>query len=452
MPRPCIGRRDSEPHLAFLDSRGGPPSSPPRPLRGFPAGPQTDQQGGLCWHENRFVRPLARACAQTLAAAALAAGTAQAQEAGQLEEITVTAQRRLENVQEVPLSVSPLSGERMDALFEGGDDIRALATRIPSLYAESSNGRLSPRFYIRGLGNTDFDLAASQPVSVLVDEVVLENVILKSFPLFDIERVEVLRGPQGTLFGRNTPAGVVKFDTKKPTPGFRRRPRARYGELERPTSRARSAAACERRFGAGIAVLYQSRGDWISNDFTGESDAMGGFDELAYRGQLLLEPTERSARCSTCTAATTTAPHRSSAPTCSARAATASTRTTTATPSASTKATTIRRRRRPRRLPQDRLRLRRRHDADLDHRVRADRDQQPRRHRRRIRRRFPPLRVGPCPPGSTPGASLHPVPFADARTGSTTSTSSRRSSASPRRRASSCSGRRVSSTSIPSSR
>ena len=100
------------------------------------------------------------------------------------------------------------------------DDIQVLAARVPSLYAESSNGRLAPRFYIRGLGNSDFDLAASQPVSIIVDEVVLENVILKSFPLFDLARVEVLRGPQGTLFGRNTPAGIVKFDTRKPSQEF----------------------------------------------------------------------------------------------------------------------------------------------------------------------------------------------------------------------------------------
>ena len=140
-----------------------------------------------------------------------------------LDEVFVTAQRRDEKLQDVPISVTAIQGNRLDALFEGGEDIRALATRVPSLYAESSNGRLGPRFYIRGLGNTDFDLAASQPVSIIMDEVVQENVILKSFPLFDIERVEVLRGPQGTLFGRNTPAGIVKFDTRKPRLNHRHR-------------------------------------------------------------------------------------------------------------------------------------------------------------------------------------------------------------------------------------
>ena len=70
------------------------------------------------------------------------------------------------------------------------------------------------------LGNTDFDLAASQPVSIVMDNVVMENVVLKSFPLFDIDQVEVIRGPQGTLFGRNTTAGIVKFDSVKPTDSF----------------------------------------------------------------------------------------------------------------------------------------------------------------------------------------------------------------------------------------
>ncbi len=194
---------------------------------------------------------------------------------------------------EVPISVTALEGARMDALFEGGEDIRALATRVPSLYAESSNGRLAPRFYIRGLGNTDFDLAASQPVSVIVDEVVLENVILKSSPLFDIERVEVLRGPQGTLFGRNTPAGIVKFDTKKPSQDFDADVALSYGELD--TTNVQGAIG-------GGPVRHDLGADWrcsTSRVATGsttpspaESDAMGSFDEFAWRGQLLLEPTE----------------------------------------------------------------------------------------------------------------------------------------------------------------
>ncbi|MEO0998023.1 MAG: TonB-dependent receptor, partial [Pseudomonadota bacterium] len=227
-----------------------------------------------------------------LALAALLPGTAAAQTI--LEEITVTAQRRTENLQEVPISVTPLAGERLQSLFTAGEDIRALATRIPSLYAESSNGRAAPRFYIRGLGNTDFDLAASQSVSVIFDEVVQENVILKSFPLFDIQQVEVLRGPQGSLFGRNTPAGIVKFDTVKPSEEFDGYASVALGTLETLNFEgAVGGGLIEDILSARLSVLYQHRGDWIDNAFTNESEAFGGHTEFATRLQLLYTPTDR---------------------------------------------------------------------------------------------------------------------------------------------------------------
>lgn len=235
-------------------------------------------------------RYLAAAIATALS---LPAALAQAQESGgTLEAVLVTAQRRSENIQEVPLSVSSLEGERLAVMLEGGADIQALATRVPSLYAESSNGRLAPRFYIRGLGNSDFDLAASQPVSIMVDDVVLENVILKSFPLFDIERVEVLRGPQGTLFGRNTPAGIVKFDTRKPTQEFGGDLTLSYGELGSLTIEGAVGGGLSETVSARISAIYHERDDWIDNSFTGENDAMGGFDEYAFRAQLLIEPSD----------------------------------------------------------------------------------------------------------------------------------------------------------------
>jgi outer membrane receptor protein involved in Fe transport len=241
---------------------------------------------------SRLIRPLAFGAASL--ATIVAAIPVQAQETDEsaLGELIVTAQRREENVQRVPISVSTVDADRLASMLEGGDDIRALATRVPSLYAESSNGRLAPRFYIRGLGNSDFDLAASQPVSIIVDEVVLENVILKSFPLFDIERVEVLRGPQGTLFGRNTPAGIVKFDTKKPTQEFEADVSVNYGEHATGGVTAAVGGGGEVA-SARLSMMYQERGDWITNAFTGDRNVMGGFQEFAWRGQLQLEPTER---------------------------------------------------------------------------------------------------------------------------------------------------------------
>lgn len=209
-----------------------------------------------------------------------------------LEEVLVTAQKREQTAQDVPISITALSGETLGAFAAGAEDIRMLSSRIPNLNAESSNGRVAPRFYIRGLGNTDFDLAASQPVSVVVDEVVQENVILKSFPLFDIERVEVLRGPQGTLFGRNTPAGIIKFDTRKPSQEADGYFNAAYGTFSTTKLEFAQGGGLTDTASGRISLLYQSRDDWVSNPYLGTSDVMGGFDEYAGRLQFLLEPSD----------------------------------------------------------------------------------------------------------------------------------------------------------------
>ena len=160
--------------------------------------------------------PMGVAFAQSTEAAAQTSAQAPATEATTLDTVQVTAQRRTEDIQDVPMAITAVHGEKLDVLTSGGEDVRLLSGRLPSLNIESSFGRAFPRFYIRGLGNTDFDLNASQPVSLVYDDVVQENPILKGFPMFDMDQVEMYRGPQGTLFGRNSPAGVVKFSSTRP--------------------------------------------------------------------------------------------------------------------------------------------------------------------------------------------------------------------------------------------
>ena len=208
-------------------------------------------------------------CDSAMTPSASAFCCASAPAMAQLEEVVVTAQKREQGILDVPLSIATLSGERFTSMFEGGADIRALSARVPGLYAESSNGRVAPRFYIRGLGNIDFDLAASQPVSIVMDEVVKENVVLKSFPLFDIERVEVLRGPQGSLFGRNTTAGIVKFDSYKPTQEFEGRVKVDAGSLGTINVEGAVGGGLTDTLSGRVAVLVQNRDDYIDNDYTG---------------------------------------------------------------------------------------------------------------------------------------------------------------------------------------
>ncbi len=210
-----------------------------------------------------------------------------------LDEIVITAQKREESLQEVPISVATLSGERLDVLFSGSEDVLALSGRVPGLYAESSNGRAAPRFYLRGLGNIDFDLAASQPVSFVMDEVVFENVVLKSFPLFDVGNIEVIRGPQGTLFGRNTTAGIVKINTRRPeqeTSGYIRGSYATHSTMN--LEGAIGGALIDDTLAARVSVLARSRDNWITNKHTGRK-SLGEYDEYAGRVQLLWTPSDR---------------------------------------------------------------------------------------------------------------------------------------------------------------
>ena len=81
-----------------------------------------------------------------------------------LDVVIITANQREEDLQTVPVSAAAMSQDEIGTIFSGGEDVLALSARVPGVYVESSNGRVAPRFYIRGLGNTDFDLAASQPV------------------------------------------------------------------------------------------------------------------------------------------------------------------------------------------------------------------------------------------------------------------------------------------------
>ena len=211
-------------------------------------------------------------------------------ETATLGEVIVTAQRRSENIQDVPVAVSTLSDEKLDILASGGDDIRFLAARLPSLNIESSFGRAFPRFYIRGLGNTDFDLNASQPVSLVYDDVVQENPILKGFPVFDLEMVEMFRGPQGTLFGRNTPAGVIKFNSVRPTREGGGYVRASFGTHNSINVEGAVGGALGENWAMRLSGIYLQRDDWVDNVFTGEGDALEGFDEVAGRLQFLYEP------------------------------------------------------------------------------------------------------------------------------------------------------------------
>jgi iron complex outermembrane receptor protein len=216
---------------------------------------------------------------------------AEATDSGAVGEVIVTATRREERLLDVPISASALSGGALEVLGSSGQDIRQLAFAVPSLNIESSNGRTFPRFYIRGYGNTDFNSFASQPVSLVYDDIVQENPALKGFPVFDQADVEVLRGPQGTLFGRNTPAGVVKLESAKPV----------LGELSGSASVSDGTYNTANFTGVinvpindqlafRASTQGQHRDDWVTDRIN--NTKLEGYDDWAARLQLLYKPSD----------------------------------------------------------------------------------------------------------------------------------------------------------------
>jgi iron complex outermembrane receptor protein len=216
---------------------------------------------------------------------------AEGTDSGTVAEVIVTATRREERLLDVPVSASALSGQSLEALGSSGQDIRQLAYAVPSLNIESSNGRTFPRFYIRGYGNTDFNSFASQPVSLVYDDVVQENPALKGFPVFDEADVEVLRGPQGTLFGRNTPAGVVKLESAKPVLGqFSGFADASDGTYNTANFTAVVNVPLNDQFAFRASTQGQHRDDWVTDNIN--HTKLEGYDDWAARLQLLYKPSD----------------------------------------------------------------------------------------------------------------------------------------------------------------
>jgi iron complex outermembrane recepter protein len=208
-----------------------------------------------------------------------------------LSEVVVTATHREENAKDVPVSISVVDSNLITSLGNSGDDIKQLAFRVPSLNIESSNGRAFPRLYIRGYGNTDFHDFASQPVGLYYDDIVQENPALKGFPIFDQADVEVLRGPQGTLFGRNAPAGVVKLESAKPELGVT----SGYFSMSDGTF---NTAVVEGIVNLPIndvlafraSTQIQHRDNWVNDPIN--QTHVGGYNDWGARVQLLFKPSD----------------------------------------------------------------------------------------------------------------------------------------------------------------
>lgn len=144
------------------------------------------------------------------------AQTSSDKQEGLLEELVVTARKREQNLQDVAVGVSLLSGKDIaEAQLRNAADLGQL---IPTLNVQASSGPATSSFNIRGIGTQTLNTSVEPSVSTMLDGVAMGNSGMAFVDLVDIERVEVLRGPQGTLYGKNASGGVVHLITRDPTP------------------------------------------------------------------------------------------------------------------------------------------------------------------------------------------------------------------------------------------
>ena len=205
-----------------------------------------------------------------------------------LQEIIVTAQKREQSLSKVGVSVTAVSGI---ALARSGiADSISITAAVPNLVNASIFGPgTNTNFSIRGVAQNDFNDGTESPIATYVDDVYLVPTGAGSFPLYDMERVEVLRGPQGTLFGRNSTGGLIHFITRKPDDKFFGSVSASYGSFNERVFTGILNVPINEYADLRVSARYQNNDGYIKN-LTGNQPTGGQFETKSIRGQLLLKP------------------------------------------------------------------------------------------------------------------------------------------------------------------
>lgn len=204
-------------------------------------------------------------------------------------EIVVTARRRQETAQDVPLAISVVGGEHIDNT--GAFNVGRLQQLTPTLQFYSSNPR-NTAVNIRGLG-APFGLTndgIEQGVGIYVDDVYNARVASATFDFLDVKQIEVLRGPQGTLYGKNTTAGAINITTNQPTFDFEGKAEVSFGNLNFVQAKAAVSGPITDTLAARLAVSSTNRRGTIYN--VTSNQWIQGQDNLGLRGQLLFQPSE----------------------------------------------------------------------------------------------------------------------------------------------------------------
>lgn len=250
------------------------------------------------------LKPMASAL-KPLALAAVSTLTTFSTQAGVLEEVVVTAQKREQSLQEVGIAVSAFTGDQLDTLgFNSSSDVALLT---PGVHVGGNLAGQNLQFTIRGVAQNDFSDHTESPVAVYIDETYVAMAQGQRFAMFDLDRVEVLKGPQGTLFGRNATGGLAHFITRKPTEETDGYIELEYGDYERMRVEGAIGGSLSDSVQGRLSAQWTQQDSYLDNDYVAggpgtlpgnadptlpEPDDFGAEENAAVRAQLLFELSE----------------------------------------------------------------------------------------------------------------------------------------------------------------
>jgi iron complex outermembrane receptor protein len=232
-----------------------------------------------------ITKALALSACMTIGFAANAQEVESEEDQGLLEKITVTAQKRTQNLNEVPVAVSVLREDQINASFSA--NLEGLEALIPSVSFSKGNTTRNSAITIRGIGTISFSIAAEPSVSTVVDGVVLGRSGQAFVDLYDLERIEVLRGPQGTLFGKNASAGVVNMTTKRPSDVFEGSFETTLFQDNEYRIKASVSGPLNDNVSGSLTVLKSHFDGSLKNEFTNQTT--NGYDKEGVRAMLDIE-------------------------------------------------------------------------------------------------------------------------------------------------------------------
>ncbi|MEO1043369.1 MAG: TonB-dependent receptor [Pseudomonadota bacterium] len=227
----------------------------------------------------------------TSVAMSMFAGSASAQGDEGMDVVTVTAQKREQSIQDVPIAISAFDMEALQEL--GATSLEDVSYFIPGVALFDDRGAGQPTWIIRGVGLADFNQNNTPTAAIFYDEAYLVSNALGAVGLFDLERVEVLKGPQGGLYGRNTTGGAVRILSNRPDlddyEGYAQGSYGRWGRYS--VEGAVSIPLIEDKLAIRVSATTEQGGGWQDSLATPEDDEHGDRDFWAFRGQALYQPT-----------------------------------------------------------------------------------------------------------------------------------------------------------------